>query len=539
MEKIKQLSLKAKLVILVGLMTVVILAASVYLIGNFSIINQQAKDIEYREMLILNKAHELKLSVVQVQQWLTDISATRGLDGLNDGFDEAENQAQVFHKLVKELKELDKENSGVYASLEPTFEDYYRVGKEMATAYIEEGPSGGNSMMEDFDGVVVKISAQVDNVLQQATDRTEKILMSQDTLIGNSLRSLWVAAGVVLVFLFIFFYSMSRALAGLPVLVEELKRVAHGDLTSTISVDRNDEIGDLSKSLQTMRSNLLEIVTKILHSTKSLATAASEMSTISSQTSESVAQQRSETEQVAAAMNQMTATVHNVSSNITDTAASAESAHNETVNGNQIVKQAVSKIQQLSSQINNASETIHELENSSQHITSVLDVIKGVAEQTNLLALNAAIEAARAGEQGRGFAVVADEVRTLASRTQESTEEIHQMIDQLLSGTQTAVDAMNKSREDAKAAVDQASTAKTSLDSISAAVSKIHDMSTEIAASSEEQSTTTEEINRNIVGISDMTDKTSRAAKKVSDASENLSQIAADLDMMCGDFKIN
>lgn len=317
--KINQVTIKAKLLILVAMMTTVLVISSIYQLSNFNIISQQAGDIQYRELLILKKANELKLSVIQVQQWLTDISATRGQDGLNDGFDEADKQAIKFQQLMNELANLDKGNSDLYLKLGPTFNDYYRVGKQMAAAYIESGPSGGNRMMDEFDAVVEKITTQVDDALAQASERTTNMLTTQESTIQNALISQWVIAVVLLTFLAIFFFSMSRAIGDLPVIVAELKRVADGDLTSTISLDRNDEIGDLSKSMQVMRSNLLGVITRILNTTEGLAAASSEMSAISSHTSESVTQQRNEIEQVAAAMSQMTATVHEISNSINQT----------------------------------------------------------------------------------------------------------------------------------------------------------------------------------------------------------------------------
>ena len=220
-----------------------------------------------------------------------------------------------------------------------------------------------------------------------------------------------------------------------------------------------------------------------------------------------VLEQKDEVDKVATAMTQMSATVHEVARNATEAAEAAQRADEETSKGKMVVSQAIEAIDLLANEVNEAAQVIHRLEQDSDEIGAVLDVIRGIAEQTNLLALNAAIEAARAGEQGRGFAVVADEVRTLAQRTQQSTQEIQNMIERLQSGAQDAVKAMEQGRSRAQVGVEQAAEAGTSLETIAQAVGTISDMNTQIATAAEEQSVVAEEINLNIVTISDMADK--------------------------------
>ncbi|PLX59828.1 methyl-accepting chemotaxis protein [Sedimenticola selenatireducens] len=292
------------------------------------------------------------------------------------------------------------------------------------------------------------------------------------------------------------------------------------------------------QGLQFTQLRLLEMISQIGATTAQLSTVAEEVSVVTTQTSANIQQQQSETDQIATAMNQMSATVREVAESVGNTANAAKGANTEAGKGRKVVEEAVQGVQQLAGQIEQASEVMAGVERDSENINTVLDVIKGIAEQTNLLALNEAIEAARAGEQGRGFAVVADEVRTLAGRTQESTAEIHQIIEKLQSGSRAAVQAMNQSREQARSVVDQSSLARSSLTTIVDSVSKIDEMSSQIATAAEEQSTVTEDMNRNIVRINDMATQNALCANQTSQAGQALARMAAELQGLVGQFRV-
>jgi methyl-accepting chemotaxis protein len=312
---------------------------------------------------------------------------------------------------------------------------------------------------------------------------------------------------------------------------------ASGDLTSEIVVDSTDEIGELLEAMNGMRGKLLDMVASMADITAQLSTASEEMSTVTRQTSDALRDQRSETEMVATAIHEMSATAKDVAANIAHTATAASEANEQTVGGSRVVNQSIEQINQLAKQIDTSSQAITEVEQYSDAISSVLDVIKGVAEQTNLLALNAAIEAARAGEQGRGFAVVADEVRTLAGRTQQSTEEINDTIEKLQAGSHQAVHAMEQSRKEMQSAVEYATQTGEALDAIAGAVSKIDEMSTQIASASEEQGAVSEEINKNITRINDMSSQTAAGAEDTATASGDLSRMASELQGLVAQFK--
>lgn len=491
-----------------------------------------------KDIPMLNKAHELKFAVVQVQQWLTDISATRGLDGLNDGFDVAEEYAQSFYKIIDELVLLNGQHADHYRSLIPIFDAYYAAGKKMAQAYIDGGPSAGNAMMAEFDAVAAEIGEKADNLMVHISAATESSLLSQQKLLHQILIYIMTGSLIVLLGVAIIYIIMSRALSHLPEVVEELNRIAEGDLTSKINVSRQDEIGDLMKGLDSMQKRLLEMISKIGSTTNRLTTTADKASGLMAQASTNIKEQQSETEQISVAMNEMSAAVHEVSNGVLGTSKAANGANVETNDGQAVVGKALDGINLLAEHIETTAGVIEQVEKDSENINQVLEVIKGIAEQTNLLALNAAIEAARAGEQGRGFAVVADEVRTLASRTQESTAEINKIIEKLQAGSYKAVQAMSESQERTRSAVEQTNQVGTSLKTIAVSVSQIDEMSTQIATAAEQQNAVAENMNSNIERINHMALENASAAEQTNQAWGELAGLASDLQSLVGQFRV-
>lgn len=363
-----------------------------------------------------------------------------------------------------------------------------------------------------------------------AADEISSQIMTLSISITLVVVVIGIAAGIL------FATSITRPIIRLS---QTLQQIEHdSDLTTRVDIHSKDEIGDAANALNKMLSKFQDGLLQVSGATAQIAAASEETSAITQETSDTIYEQQSQTEQVATAMNEMTATVQEVSINITSTAEAAQDASMETDKGSVVVNNTVAAIEQLASQIENSTSVIHQLEKDSENISAVMDVIRGVAEQTNLLALNAAIEAARAGEQGRGFAVVADEVRTLAARTQQSTEEINQVIIKLQAGSQEAVNVMNNSRDKAQAVVNQAKEAGASLQTISQAVSRINDMSTHIATAAEEQNAVAEEINSNIVNINNMSHDTSAGAQQTAQASDDLAQLATQLQTLVSQFKV-
>jgi methyl-accepting chemotaxis protein len=321
-------------------------------------------------------------------------------------------------------------------------------------------------------------------------------------------------------------------------LVESMKRYAAGDLTGEVDQSGVADLRMLSQGLAALVSALRKQVGAISEDATHLADAAERLAAVTQETRSAVLKQHSETEQVATAINEMSATAVDVAKNAEDGAHCTEEAQREAVNGRQTVMDTMKNISTLAEEVESAGGVIQNLEAESQRIGTVLDVIRGIAEQTNLLALNAAIEAARAGEAGRGFAVVADEVRTLASRTQNSTKEIQDMIGRLQSGAKEAAGVMLQSRNQAQQSVTRAGNACESLEAITASVAKVADRNTQIASAAEEQSAVAEEINRSVVRIRDLADHTSSAAQQTTQSSEELKRLAVRLRGLVGGFKL-
>ncbi|AHF04631.1 methyl-accepting chemotaxis protein [Marichromatium purpuratum 984] len=319
-----------------------------------------------------------------------------------------------------------------------------------------------------------------------------------------------------------------------------LDEIAHGegDLTHRLTAEGHDELADQARAFNAFVDRAQQLIVEVNDASAQLASAAEQLSANSAETRNQIQLQQCESEQVATAMNQMAATVQNVAHNANETARAVSTTLREATSGNAVMRHSVDSIEALAEAVEGAAEVINRLSADSDDIGRVLEVIRGIAEQTNLLALNAAIRAARAGERGCGFAVVADEVRTLADRTRHSTEEIREMVERLQQNADHAVEAMHTGRVKARDSVSQTGEAGRSLETISASVQRISDMTNQIASAAEQQSTVTEEINRNITNIADSIETTLGGSEQVAQASEQVAQLAAQLHHLMARFKV-
>jgi methyl-accepting chemotaxis protein len=317
-----------------------------------------------------------------------------------------------------------------------------------------------------------------------------------------------------------------------------VQRIAEGDLTASVQVDRRDEMGQLQQGIQHMATTLRELIGGIRDGVGQIASAAEELSAVTEQTRAGANSQKSETDQVATAMHDMSATVQEVARNAEQASQAANEADGQARLGDQVVGEVIAQIERLAAEVSRSSEAMNGLQQESNKIGSVMDVIKAVAEQTNLLALNAAIEAARAGEAGRGFAVVADEVRGLAQRTQKSTEEIEALIAGLQNGTKQVAAAMRSSCNLTDSSVELTRKAGNSLGNITQAVSNIQSMNLQIAAAAEEQSAVAEEISRSILSVRDISEQTATASNETAASSAELARLGSQLQALVSRFRV-
>ena len=314
--------------------------------------------------------------------------------------------------------------------------------------------------------------------------------------------------------------------------------VASGDLTGEITVSGKDEPARLQQALKSMQENLRETIQRISQSSSQLASASEELSSVTEDATRGLHQQSQEIEQAATAVNQMTAAVEEVASNAVATSQASRESDRIAQQGREQVHQTVLSIESLADDVTANATQVEDLAQKVYGISKVLDVIRAIAEQTNLLALNAAIEAARAGEAGRGFAVVADEVRALAHRTQQSTQEIEQMIGGIQQGTDQAVSSMQQSNGRARATLEIAKSAGTALEEIASAFTLINERNLVIASASEQQAAVAREVDRNLMNIRDLSMQTSAGANQTSSASQELSRLAVDLNTMVARFSV-
>ena len=464
-------------------------------------------------------------------------TSTDIITGLETGLDVIITDSTAFSSMADSLADsgkLDasianqiKKVSAMYSNLGPYIEDNLIIGMDT--------PLSAEQFDIKMTANIGEIYQLIDVVIPVVNAQLEARLSDKSGAIFILVAALAFIVALV-AYLYAGFFVSVRATVGQ--IYDAAHKMAEGDMTVHVDVQSRDEMGDLSVEFNKMAENVHKLIQGVRETAQEVTLQSSRVETIASRSSEEVSKQLIQTEQVATAMNEMTATVQEVARNSVSASEAASLAHKEADEGKKLVVSTLGSIDQLSNEINKSVDVINRLVEDSSNISQVLDVIKGIAEQTNLLALNAAIEAARAGEHGRGFAVVADEVRTLAKKTQESTTEIESMITRLQSGVDNAVSTMGASREMAGNTVEESNKVGEALNHIVSAVNQIMDMNQQIATAVEEQSNVANEIDRNIVSINTSGEQTSKGAAATVDASLEMTAYTGKLDTIVSAFKV-
>ena len=460
-----------------------------------------------------------------------------GLDAeLSDNLQQASDRIAGYGEATDSAqgKALVAEFTRAFATWKATAMDNVRLARSGAAAQASNISYGRG--YEEFSRARDLID-QMTGLINQQVD-VEEVEAATDVGASHArVTTVLIVGGIVCLLMIIFFPGLITN--PLRELLQRIRDIAdgEGDLTQRVVVHSNDELGQLSRAVNAFLEQLQTLIRQVAESTLQVASAAEEMSAIASGQEKLVNEQYMAVDQDSTAATEMSAAIHEVADNAHSTADAAREADRQGHAAADVVSATMSDLRRLAADVEEAAGVINNLEQDTDKIGGVLSVIEGIAEQTNLLALNAAIEAARAGEQGRGFAVVADEVRALAARTQDSTRDIQQMIQKLQSGTGQAVAVMQRGAELAGQSVEKAGATETSLSETSASVMRINEMAAQIAAACEEQSQTTEDIARNISGIRDLSNQSAQSSQESRDASNALARLASALQEQVGRFK--
>lgn len=456
---------------------------------------------------------EIEVAVQSTRQRLQSMQAAENIGALND----------VHTQLDIAAGALLENNDALVTSVIDRLD-----ARAAATRLLANNNELMESILTDMAGLQRQVQALADEAQGSAANA-----ISRSSWLNSILTLLSIALAAIIGTTVV--RSISRPLAKVNAMLDTL---ANGDLTGRLNDSSNDEFGQLSANINKLINNLRQLVAGIADRSAQLATAAEESSSISAQSRNSMQAQRAQVEQVAAATQEMSSTTTEVASGAAKALDEIQHSGEEASRVRIISDENKRTIEALADEIKNASEVVNHLSEDSANIGGILDVIRGIADQTNLLALNAAIEAARAGEQGRGFAVVADEVRTLASRTQQSTEEIQSMIERLQSDSSRAVHVMERGRNQAENCVTQADEAALALHSITESVHQAADSSTAIATAAEQQSATAHDISEKLEAIVALAEQAEAGAHQTSDASEEVAKLSAEMQDSVKSFRL-
>ena len=560
MKILAKLSLGKKILVLVAILATLQIVSSIYSINQMRGISSEFGNIQEEEMPLISVTTDINAKQLEKTILIEKVLRLSGLHSSEQTIPKLQEQiTRLAEDINIEIKrgesillkaqshalsdELSKEIAALSETLKTLESEHteFEVKVEQIMRALNTGEQVSASALIEIEQTQEKLNHHLASMLKSIEVMTEHTLdqVQQDEMKAISLMAVLSVISIIIGIL-ISIAIAKGIINPIKEVIANLKSMAtgNGDLTVRLPITSQDEIGELSASFNQFVEKLQNMITDISKAIEQLAAATEETSVVTRATSENIANQKHETTQVASAINEMTATVKEVAESAERASIEAKNGDEQTRTGKIIIDQVVLSINLLASEIDKSSDVIQSVKSGSLNIGTVLDVIKNIAEQTNLLALNAAIEAARAGEQGRGFAVVADEVRSLAQKTQDSTKQIEKLITDLQVESDNAVTTMEQNRTGIQGLVDKTSKATESLNAITLSVTSINDMNTLIATAAEEQSYVVEEINRSIHNIQEISEDTSRGASEVSQASGEIAQLTEQLKMQVNQFKI-
>ncbi len=527
---------RRKLLLPIVLLAVMLIAVVTVTMSATARIGELALDVSGRLLpsvnLVLEADRDLYQALVAERALLAGVgSADKQRTDHRDNLGQARERVQKAAALHPDNREIQTE----LRNFEQAFADW----QQSSTALLAGGADTAtvDRSAEKFQRTRDTIDRMGELIMNAATAADDEVVATRQRT--NVLGITMLVAGLLLcILLAVIFPPM--IIIPIRHLLDRINAIAHGDgdLTQRLEVESRDELGQVATAFNQFVGKLQQTLQQLVANATAVSRAAGELGAITGRADSLISDQHRATEQVATAVHEMSSTVQSIALTTSSAAQAAHSADDSAKEGRTVVGQSVQAIEDLAADVSTASETIHKLELETASIGKVLDVIQGIAEQTNLLALNAAIEAARAGEQGRGFAVVADEVRTLAARTQQSTHEIQSMIQSLQTGARNAVNIMQRGSSKADTSVERAKAAEASLQAIADSVQRLTDMNTQIATAAEEQTAVTEDIARNVEAIRGIANQSADAARASASTGTQLVGYAGALQEDVSHFRV-